>query len=514
LSPSEFRSARDERREPSKAASFSRLDKNDDNQLTQAEGKAEAPGLSPAERARLLPLPGRSPRLPKEYRPEDSLAVAQRAARLAQPSPVTNTGGRVWVVAMAWGLVSALAFASACAPAAHGPAGPSPAAPNPVAPNLEPPKQGTLRVGTSGDYAPFSSRIDGGQLTGFDIELCEQLAHDLNLEIEWVTFHWPTLQSQVAQTEFDLAVGGITWQPARAVVGSMTRATARGGPCLVGDPAAPRIAVNHGGILETWARKRFPERELLVVDDNQSLPDRLTSAEVGAIVTDSFERRAFARRLPSNVTVNCEPALARKVLWLTPSRAAELGPRIDGWLREHTSELQAAQERWFGERQALGAGPHLVDLLARRMAFMPLIAGLKAQAGVPIEDRGREHAVLRAVESEATRLQLPVAPVVALFELQIALGKGVQQRRAEPSTLNLQDQIRPALNSLSTQILDTLAEARAARVEAGALDFDLLSPWLEAEERKQLQQAVAAVLQAPATNAERRADVATAAPQK
>ena len=86
-----------------------------------------------------------------------------------------------------------------------------------------------LRVGTSGDYAPFSTRNEAGATVGFDAELAEQLANDLGVSLRWVPFRWPELARQLAAGEFDVAMGGVTWQPARAVSGYMTRAVARGG---------------------------------------------------------------------------------------------------------------------------------------------------------------------------------------------------------------------------------------------------------------------------------------------
>src|SRR6185436_10454750 len=130
---------------------------------------------------------------------------------------------------------------------------------------------------------------------GFDVELAELFARDQDLQLEWVAFRWPTLQAQVERAEFDVAMGGVTWQPARAVVGRMTRSVARGGPCLLGDERAARIGVNRGGVLEHWSHAHLADRELVAVDANQTLPALLASGRVGAIVTDSFERSAFAR---------------------------------------------------------------------------------------------------------------------------------------------------------------------------------------------------------------------------
>jgi cyclohexadienyl dehydratase len=346
-----------------------------------------------------------------------------------------------------------------------------------------------LRVGTSGDYAPFSTRDASGKLSGFDAELAEELVRDLGFELRWVPFRWPQLKEQIAAGEFDVAMGGVTWQPARAVSGYMTRALARGGPCVLGDADARRIAVNRGGILQAWAQRELVGRELVTVDDNQSLPALLAAGSVGAIVTDSFEIAAFAR---PGWAHRCEPALTRKVYWVAPAQPRELGERIDAWLRANVARVQTAQERWFGERQRLDATTHLVDLLARRFAFMPLVAALKAQSDLPIEDLPREREVLAAVTESARRAELPEKPAVALFALQIELSKAVQRRQREPSSLDLARDIRPALSELGERILYAVAEARreGALAELAPADLELLSPWLTPEEREQIRTAL------------------------
>jgi cyclohexadienyl dehydratase len=353
------------------------------------------------------------------------------------------------------------------------------------------PPSGELRVGTSGDYAPFSVR-DATGVHGFDADIAESLARDLGLGLRWVGFRWPDLARQLAGGEFDVAMSGVTWQPSRAVIGYMTRAVARGGPCLLGDASAPRVAVNLGGVLEAWARSHLQGRELLTVTDNTSLPTLLAEGRVGAIVTDSFELHAFAR---PGWDSRCEPALARKVYWVAPARAGELGDRIDAWLGAHGADVQAAQRRWFGAEQPLDAATELVDLLARRFAFMPLVAELKARSGLPIEDREREREVVNAAARSARLLGLPERPVAELFALQIELSKAVQLRQREPSSLDLGGQIRPALIELGDRILAALAHARTEGrlTRLSRADLELLSPWLTGVERESMLGALRAI---------------------
>jgi len=187
------------------------------------------------------------------------------------------------------------------------------------------------------------------------------------------------------------------------------------------------------------------------------------------------------------VEVPLEPPLARKVYWLAPD-LAPLAARIEDWLRTHAERIESAQQRWFGERQRLSALGNLSDLLARRMAFMPLVAGAKAKLALPIEDLPREKVVLDAAAASAHEKGLPESEARAFFALQIELSKAVQRRTSEATALDLNQQIRPALNELGDRILAAVVEARdAGQLANGSLsDLELLSPWLNEDERKRL----------------------------
>jgi chorismate mutase len=182
------------------------------------------------------------------------------------------------------------------------------------------------------------------------------------------------------------------------------------------------------------------------------------------------------------------------VYWLAPGREA-LAKTVDAWLETHTERVQAAQQRWFGETQPLRPIDHLSDLLGRRMAFMPLVAGAKAKAGLPIEDLPREELVLDAAVESARRWSLPEAPVRDFFALQIALAKAVQRRKSEATTLELGGQIRLALDDLGQRILSALSEAkRAQQLRTATLaDLDPLTPLLGDDERRQLLEKLRAI---------------------
>lgn len=345
-----------------------------------------------------------------------------------------------------------------------------------------------LRVGTSGDYAPFSSRG-----AGFDVEVATRMAADLGYRIEWIPFTWPALQESLAHNAFDVGMSGVTWRPERAVVGFMSRAVAIGGPCVLSRKPPGTVAVNRGGILERWARQRFAPAQIRTVDDNQSLPGLLERGEVDAIITDSFELAHFAR---DGLRSECEPPRDRKVYWVSPQRAAELGPRIDAWLRAHESQLAELRARHLGRADRWTELDHLVDLLARRLALMPAVATYKRAHGLPIEDPDREAIVLHQAVDAAAAAGLDPASVRTAFAEQIALAKAVQQRAGAVEPMDLEGVLRPALSELGARILTSLAACADQLPSLRAEQLDLLSPLLEPEERARLLVALRAVRRA------------------
>lgn len=339
-------------------------------------------------------------------------------------------------------------------------------------------QSGVLRVGTSGDYPPFSR---GGE--GFDVAVARELAETLGLEIVWVPFRWPTLTSQIESGDFDLAMGGITWRAERAAVGRMSRALAQGGPCLVGSADPKSIAVNRGGILERWARSRFDDRRVTTTDDNLELPELLADGDVEAFVTDSFEVQHFS----AGRSTSCEPPVDRKVYWFAPGRT-ELAEAVDRWIAENEPTLLELRRTHFGTAQPRAAEQHLVDLLARRFAFMPHVARYKRERGLAIADLAQEARILDGAARAARERGLEPEPVRKLFALWIDLAKRLQERTgAAAATLDLQTQIRPALLRLTPRLLDALAAVQ----ERGDVAFDgaLMAPlgqWLLPEELDEL----------------------------
>src|SRR5262249_42592742 len=84
---------------------------------------------------------------------------------------------------------------------------------------------GVLRVGTTGDYDPFSFVHSDGSLRGIDVEAAHLLARSLGpgVRVRFVRTTWPTLTADLLAGKFDVAMGGVSRTVKRGESGSLSR---------------------------------------------------------------------------------------------------------------------------------------------------------------------------------------------------------------------------------------------------------------------------------------------------
>lgn len=291
-----------------------------------------------------------------------------------------------------------------------------------------------LRVGTSGDYPPFSVRAADGTLSGFDVAVAEAFARAQGRPLELVGFRWPDLATAMARGDFAVAMSGVTIRPERLVQGRFSDAVVRTAAVLLlrrGAPRTPAVAVNRGGHLERVARTTLRGVRLVVVDDNRALGTLLREGRVDGIVTDELEAAVLAPEL-RGVALAPARILARdrKAYWLPPD-AGTLADRLDVWLRaaEADGTLPALRAR-FGlpeDRAMPAAVARACDLVGRRLMLMPAIAAAKQATGRPIVDPPREAVVIARAEETAPRVGLAPAAYGALTRALIAAAVAAQE---------------------------------------------------------------------------------------
>lgn len=210
---------------------------------------------------------------------------------------------------------------------------------------------GILRVGTTGDYAPFSLEANG-TLSGSDIDMAQQLAAQLHAHPVFIHTTWSSMADDSSHSAFDMALGGISITPARAAAGAFSVAYASGGKTILSrcadarkfqgglasvDSPKVRVIVNPGGTNEQYVRANIHQAQIVVFPDNRTIFEELTARHADVMITDDVEAElqsknhpGLCRAFPGTLThaekaifMPRDPELVAAVNdWLTPRVAA------------------------------------------------------------------------------------------------------------------------------------------------------------------------------------------------
>lgn len=180
-------------------------------------------------------------------------------------------------------------------------------------PEFETIAEGVLTVGSDIPFPPFEFR-EGNELTGFDVELMEEIASRLGVEeVEWVDAGFDTIFTQLAGGRFDAVASATTITEDRAQIVNFTdpyylaqqalTVNVEQTPDLqsveeLGDGDV--VAVQSGTTGEAWARDNVPEG--VEIRSFPEAPDTYTALEAGnvaAVIFDEPSAVAEAEDRPS-----------------------------------------------------------------------------------------------------------------------------------------------------------------------------------------------------------------------
>jgi L-cystine transport system substrate-binding protein len=70
--------------------------------------------------------------------------------------------------------------------------------------------EGKIRIGTEGTYAPFTFHDEKGNLTGFDVEIANEVAKRLGVEAEYVETKWDGMFAGLDAKRFDMVANQVS----------------------------------------------------------------------------------------------------------------------------------------------------------------------------------------------------------------------------------------------------------------------------------------------------------------
>jgi polar amino acid transport system substrate-binding protein len=163
------------------------------------------------------------------------------------------------------------------------------------APAFETLSEGVLQVGSCLDYKPFEF-VKGGDEMGFDVDLAEEIASRLGLEVQWVTANFDTIFAAADAGQFDMvaAASTITEERLQTVDFSDPYFNARQG-FTVNTDATPDLAsvddlqegdvvgVQKGTTGKAWADENLATRGI-EVKAFDAAPDAFSDLEAGNIL--------------------------------------------------------------------------------------------------------------------------------------------------------------------------------------------------------------------------------------
>ncbi len=223
---------------------------------------------------------------------------------------------------------------------------------------------GVLRVGTTGDYPPFSF-IDkaSGKYSGIDIDLASNLASNLGVELQFINTSWPGLMADLAADKYDIGMSGISRTLLRQRTAFFSDAYSTGGKTPIArcdavtklnslhkiDRSLVRVIVNPGGTNEKFVRKHIKNAQIIIYPDNTRIFAQIIDKHVDVMITDAIEVKLQQRlhpelcaAMPGELFTRAEKA------YLMPQDIA-LKETVDTWLRElkQSGALEATFSRYL-----------------------------------------------------------------------------------------------------------------------------------------------------------------------
>lgn len=220
--------------------------------------------------------------------------------------------------------------------------------------------QGTIRFGTEGTYAPFTFHDSTGKLTGFDVEVAEEVAKRLGVKAEFIETKWDGMFAGLDAKRFDAIVNEVSIRPDRlekydfsdpyivskaVLIVNEDNGEIKDFADLKGKKAAQSLTSNLADIA------RENGAEIVQIDGFNQAIDILTSGRADATINDSLSFLDLKKQKPElAIKVVAEQQDAAQMGIMFNKGNEELVDAVNKALSEMKADGTYLQisEKWFG----------------------------------------------------------------------------------------------------------------------------------------------------------------------
>jgi len=220
---------------------------------------------------------------------------------------------------------------------------------------------GKIKVATEGTYAPFTFHDKDGKLTGFDVEIMEEVSKRLGVEAEFLETKWDGMFAGLDAKRFDVIANEVTIKPDRlekydfsvpyivsksVLIVNKENNDIRSFEDLKGRKSGQSLTSNLADIARSF------EAEIVQVDGfNQSI-DLLVSKRIDATINDSLSFMDFKKQRPEvPIKVVDEMDTTGQMGLMFNKGNQELVDAVNKALEDMKSDgtYLKISEKWFGE---------------------------------------------------------------------------------------------------------------------------------------------------------------------
>lgn len=221
--------------------------------------------------------------------------------------------------------------------------------------------QGTIKIGTEGTYAPFTFHDKDGKLTGFDVEIAEEIAKRLGVKAEFIETKWDGMFAGLDAKRFDAIVNEVGIREDRlqkydfsspyiiskaVLIVNEENSDIKAFEDLKGKKSGQTLTSNLADIARSYGA------EIIPVDGfNQSI-DLLASKRIDATINDSLSFLDFKKQRPETpikIVDRVDTKDQNGIMFNKGNK--ELVDAVNKALAEMTADgtYLKISEKWFGE---------------------------------------------------------------------------------------------------------------------------------------------------------------------